>query len=271
MSTLTELFTDIANAIRTKKGTSALINAEDFPDEISSISGGGGDSPITQEEYEEDLEIAQNILAEFVPYQELEYVQSTGTQYFNTNYFPNQNTKIVLKMETMGMISGQTQFNAFGTTDDTSGSASRFGWWTYYSGTSYFRYGVQSASRDSKINVTGNFINTLFTVTLDSLKAIIETSSQTVEYNVPATTNFTLGYSLVLGGSKWNNGGTIGNYQANYKLYSCKIYENDVLIHDWIPAIDKLNNVVCLYDKVDEEFLYGSGTENFIAGGVVNV
>jgi hypothetical protein len=29
--------------------------------------------------------------------------------------------------------------------------------------------------------------------------------------------------------------------------------------------------VVCLYDKVDEEFLYGSGTENFIAGGVVNV
>lgn len=271
MSALTELFTDIANAIRTKKGTSGLINAEDFPDEISTISGGGGDSPITQEEYEEDLEIAQNILAEFVPYQELQYVQSTGTQYFNTNYFPNQDTKIVMEMETMGMISGQTQFNAFGTTDDTTGSASRFGWWTYYSGTSYFRYGVQSSSRDSKINVTGDFINTTFTVTLDSQKAIIATQSQTLEYNVPATDNFTLRYSLILGGSKWNNGTTIGNYQANYKLYSCKIYENDVLIHDWIPAIDKINDLVCLYDKIDKEFLYGSGSGSFIAGGVVNV
>ena len=40
MSTLTQLFTSIANAIRAKKGTSGLIEAEDFPTEISSISTG---------------------------------------------------------------------------------------------------------------------------------------------------------------------------------------------------------------------------------------
>lgn len=35
--TLTQLFTNIANAIRTKKGTSEKINAENFPNEIESI------------------------------------------------------------------------------------------------------------------------------------------------------------------------------------------------------------------------------------------
>ena len=37
--TLNELFTAIANAIRSKKGTSESIVATDFPDEIESISG----------------------------------------------------------------------------------------------------------------------------------------------------------------------------------------------------------------------------------------
>ena len=34
---LTELFTSIANAIRTKKGTTELINATDFPNEIANL------------------------------------------------------------------------------------------------------------------------------------------------------------------------------------------------------------------------------------------
>lgn len=40
MSTLTQLFTSIANAIRAKKGTQALIEAEDFPNEIDTIQTG---------------------------------------------------------------------------------------------------------------------------------------------------------------------------------------------------------------------------------------
>ena len=37
---LTDFLTDVANAIRTKKGTSALIDPQDFSDEIASIQGG---------------------------------------------------------------------------------------------------------------------------------------------------------------------------------------------------------------------------------------
>ena len=42
---LTDFLTDIANAIRTKKGTTAKINPQDFSSEIASISTGGGDMP----------------------------------------------------------------------------------------------------------------------------------------------------------------------------------------------------------------------------------
>lgn len=36
---LTDFLTDVADAIREKKGTSALIDPQDFSDEIASISG----------------------------------------------------------------------------------------------------------------------------------------------------------------------------------------------------------------------------------------
>lgn len=50
--TLTELFTSIADAIRTKKGTTDKINATDFPDEIINLpSGGGGELKITSGYY----------------------------------------------------------------------------------------------------------------------------------------------------------------------------------------------------------------------------
>lgn len=39
---LKDFLTDVANAIRTKKGTTALINPQDFSSEIASIESGGG-------------------------------------------------------------------------------------------------------------------------------------------------------------------------------------------------------------------------------------
>ena len=45
---LTDFLTDIADAIREKKGTTGAINPQDFSSEIASIeSGGGGSSAVT--------------------------------------------------------------------------------------------------------------------------------------------------------------------------------------------------------------------------------
>ena len=56
--TLTQLFTNIANAIRAKKGTSETIKAENFPIEIADISTGN----LSDEEYAEANTDLDNIL-----------------------------------------------------------------------------------------------------------------------------------------------------------------------------------------------------------------
>lgn len=40
---LSDFLRDVADAIRTKKGTTDLINPQNFSEEIASIEGGGGD------------------------------------------------------------------------------------------------------------------------------------------------------------------------------------------------------------------------------------
>ena len=47
MKALTTLLTDIADAIREKKGTTELINPQDFSTEIRGISGGNADGGVT--------------------------------------------------------------------------------------------------------------------------------------------------------------------------------------------------------------------------------
>lgn len=48
MSTLTDAFSDIADAIRAKTGKSDTMTPAEMPTEIASISGGGGDGYIKQ-------------------------------------------------------------------------------------------------------------------------------------------------------------------------------------------------------------------------------
>ena len=55
---------------------------------------------------------------------------------------------------------------------------------------------------------------------------------------------------------------------AKAQIYSAKIYDNDVLVRDFIPVLDS-NNVPCMYDKVEHKFYYNAGTGQFIAGPVI--
>ena len=49
------------------------------------------------------------------------------------------------------------------------------------------------------------------------------------------------------------------------KLYSCQIYNNDVLIRDYIPCKDS-NGIGCLFDLVEYKAYYNVGDGDFICG-----
>ena len=49
------------------------------------------------------------------------------------------------------------------------------------------------------------------------------------------------------------------------RIYSFKIYDNNVLIRDLVPAKDE-DGVVCMYDKVTRKLFYNTGSGTYIAG-----
>ncbi len=58
-----------------------------------------------------------------------------------------------------------------------------------------------------------------------------------------------------------NNHGSIVN-KASFKMYSCKITENNTIIRNYIPCLDADGNA-CMYDTVSKQCVYNKGTEEF--------
>lgn len=52
---------------------------------------------------------------------------------------------------------------------------------------------------------------------------------------------------------------------SSTKIASFKIYQNDVLVRDFIPVIDQ-GNVACMYEQVEGKFYYNAGSGTFAAG-----
>lgn len=137
---------------------------------------------------------------------------------------------------------GVSDANAYTFLDPTSGSD----YYAYYYGTT---------------NTISNPINTdLFT------RGIITTNKGKVSYHgierSVNNTSFQSGIPMYLFGA--NNNGTF-HYQASMKLYSCQIYDNDILIRDYIPCINP-NGIYGLYDKVNNQF-YSSASSTQFTGG----
>ena len=217
---------------------------------------GSGGGPITQEEYDIDEELARSILQDFTPYTELEYIESTGTQYINTGYKPNQNTKIDMVMES---IDWGTYKNPFGVRTATNSGGSwvytnRFALWLYGSKENILQIGY-----DGRFPLTTDkaYTNTKFHLIVDNgTMKIKDLTNDYAEETLTFTSvgNFTTDYSLLLGAMAHSEA-TILNL-CNFKLYSCKIYEGNTLIKDYIPAKNRTNDMIGLYDKVGESFLY---------------
>jgi hypothetical protein len=66
------------------------------------------------------------------------------------------------------------------------------------------------------------------------------------------------------------NSGSAARYFFHCKLYSFKIYVEDLLVRDFIPCQRKSDSALGLYDIVNKIFYTNSGTGSFIAGPPAN-
>lgn len=183
-------------------------------------------------------------------YTEVEYIQSSGTQYVDTGFQPNQDTKVLMEADYTPAASGSSYL--FG---GSVGSRSKAFEFCGYSG----RYRIVYNGTETYFTETA--FEQPITVAMDKNEATVN-SAETVSATYAT---FASGYNMYLFAT--NRAGTAyGTYGA--KIYSAKIYDNGVLIRDYVPCINA-DNAVGLYDLVNGQFYGNAGTGTFTAGDVV--
>jgi hypothetical protein len=68
------------------------------------------------------------------------------------------------------------------------------------------------------------------------------------------------------------NGNPPGNYEKlKGKVFYCKIYENNILVRNFIPAKRDSDNAIGMYDLVNNVFYTNSGTGTFVTGNIITL
>lgn len=182
---------------------------------------------------------------------EVEYIQSTGTQYIDSGVLANNNTNVKVKMN-VSEIGSDTQI-AFGSR--TSYQVNDYGFWPGYRGEGMvIAYGANVETKEA-YPYSGEDVLLYTDKNKFTLESGSSTYTKTINYNTIDSTR-----SLIIFGA--NIDGNVKYCMKNMKLYYFKIYEGDTLVRDYIPVLDK-EGIACLYDKVEAKYYYNEGTGIF--------
>lgn len=183
-------------------------------------------------------------------YTQVEYIQSSGTQYINTNFIPNNNTRVVMDME---IITAETNRPIFGARTGTN--INTYMAWQI-SGTRY-----RSDFNTQLLNCDVDTV--LSRITVNKNKNICSFGSISV---TNTDGEFQCEYPLYLFTAN-SNGSPAGG--ASMRCYTCQIYDNDVLIRDYVSVTRDSDNKPGLYDFANDIFYANAGTGDFTAGPIV--
>lgn len=194
-------------------------------------------------------------------YRQVEYIESTGTQYIDTEFIPNQDTRVIVDY----------QFTEI---------------------TSSFLFGIRSnyAVKNYTINVSGSenkivssfgnlaTYNVPIAVTADTQRHCIDKNNNKVYFDgilklTHENNEFACSDSLELLAAKHID--TSGYLPSKTKLYSVKIYDDETLIREYIPCYkvnaDGSEGDIGLYDLVTDTFFANAGTGTFVKGEDLNI
>lgn len=179
-------------------------------------------------------------------YTQLEYIQSSGTQYVDTEFIPNQDSRIVYDCERLSAAASE---HFFGIRTGNSAVAA-FCFYIYSSG---WRYAYNSATLTGTGPSTGRYV-------FDANKNIANINGSAAMTGTYAA--FTAAASALLFAMRSTPSGL--SY-GSHKLFTSKLYDNTTLIRDYIPCSNP-SGVIGLYDLVNSKFYANAGTGAFTAG-----
>ena len=182
-------------------------------------------------------------------YTQVEYIQSTGIQYINTEFNPSSETRVDMTCEPTTTGTWKGIFGA-----RKSASVDEFGVDIPSATEIRSMYGTESK------NLTVSTVLQKFSIVKN--KNVCTVNGTAITHTKQ---NFTTSFPIRLfdknsGGSAWG--------QISMKLYFCQIYDNGTPVRNFIPCKNP-SGVVGLYDLVDGKFYTNAVAGNFTAGETV--
>lgn len=191
----------------------------------------------------------------------LDWVESTGTQYIDTNVSLGGGFKVDCKIQ---ITSLETTFETIIGSHEISSP--------YYNNfvrfrketNNYVTWGVGERTSTS----FSTQINTDYTIEASTIKTgqylKINGTNVITSQSTSVTPSSIVPYIF----ARYN--GTGVTFFAKIRLYYMKLYNSsNELVRDFIPVMDE-NNVVCLYDKVSENYFYNQGQNELIPSKTTN-
>ena len=189
-------------------------------------------------------------------YQQIDYIESTGTQYINTNVIPDGNTRIIA---TYQIVNEGERIDIFG----SYGSGTDLGCLQFsYGSTSLVGYG--NVVNNSVTSITMN--TEIHEIKVDSSKFLVDDQSKYTGTWTETTTAKPL-YIFACNANDFID----TTYMGRVRIYSFEIYSGTTLVRNLVPCYFKENNTTGLYDTVEEVFYPNAGTGEFKKGKKVDL
>lgn len=181
-------------------------------------------------------------------YTEVEYIESSGMQYINTGFKPNNNTRTLARAQ----FTATTQQALFGA-----------------------RTAAGSKNYTFLINSSGQFRSDYNTSQTQTWSADLLTlrdydkdgETTTVDGTAQSYTNATFQCDYTMALLALNSAGTVQWY-ASARLYSCQIYDDGTLVRDFVPCTNA-DGTAGLYDLAGAQFYANAGSGTFTVGSPI--
>lgn len=181
-------------------------------------------------------------------YTELVYIQSNGTQWIDTGFKANQNTRIVAQAM---FLSGGWIFGS-----ETSWVSNAFG--VYFGSSGIVDHGSETTGYSTSLNV-------LLDVDFNKENIIINTGTTQLLNHTFTSVDFYSGLNTYL---FCNNRAGVATEPSSSRFYACKVYDDGMLVRDFVPCLSDADGIG-MYDLVEGKFYGNAGTGVFLGSEVV--
>ena len=181
-----------------------------------------------------------------IGYTRLDYIESTGTQYIDTGFYPNQDSRIVCEFK---YSAGNGIYGARNTTSSDG-----------------FTLRVISSKWQPQYNDTMSSTSNTYDKnwhTADQNKNVFAIDGAVVKTFTYA--EFTVPNPVIIGGIFGNKDGVPTLYGGECCYRSTRIYDNDALVRDLVPCRNAAGEIG-MYDMLNATFYGNAGSGEFIAG-----